>query len=183
MVKKGEFVLSGGAGFCNSIRRTLLSDLKSESPYEVEIRTNTSCQTDEFIAHRIGLIPFRRTGNGNSLELRVKGRSAYSKDFEGVSFEPCVNVEVMTLKEDQELDLSVRFDERDSCKHARYCKCAAVGMERVDNEGRHKIRFETIDDSDPKTLLLLALDALEARVENALMDLSNRDLPIPKTVC
>jgi hypothetical protein len=184
MVKKGSFVISGGAGFCNSVRRALLSDLKSESPYQVEMRENTSCQSDEFIAHRIGMIPFRRVGNGDTIELCVKDRPALSSDFVGISFEPCVELEVMNLKMGQQLNLTVKFDEQLASKHARYCKCAAVGMQKIDNEGRHKITFETIDDSDPSVIMTTALDALETMVCNALLDLSrSHNLPPPISMC
>jgi hypothetical protein len=159
------------------------SDLKSESPYEVEIRENTSCQTDEFIAHRIGMIPFRRVGNGDTIELCVKDRPALASDFIGISFEPCTELEVMTLKTGQSLNLTVKFNEHLASKHARYCKCAAVGMQKIDNEGRHKITFETIDDSDPKAMMTTALDALETRVDNALLDLSRSDVPAPISMC
>ena len=182
-MQKGSFVLAGGAGFCNSVRRVLLSDLKSEAPFEVEIRINTSCQTDEFIAHRIGMIPFRRVGNGDTLSLSVDDRPARSTDLQGVAFEPCVDVEIMTLEAGQSLDLTVRFDEQLCSKHARYTKCAAVGMQRLDNEGRHRIQFETLDGSDPKAILLRALDELETRANNALLDLSHSDLPPPQTMC
>ena len=183
MVKKGSFVISGGVGFCNAVRRTILSDLKSESPYEVEIRENTSCQTDEFIAHRIGMIPFRRVGNGDTIDLCVKDRPALASDFTGISFEPCVELEVMTLKMGQSLNLTVKFNEHLASKHARYCKCAAVGMQKIDNEGRHRVTFETIDDSDPRIIMAATLDALETRVDNALLDLSLNDLPPPISMC
>lgn len=183
MGKQGKFVFSGGSGFCNAIRRTVLSDLKSEAPFQVEIRENTSCQTDEFIAHRIGLIPYRRVGNGGSITVCVRDRSVFSRDFTGSAFEPCVDVEIMTLKPGQMIDLTVRFDEQLSSKHARYCKCAAVGMERVDNDGRHKIVFETIDDSEPADLMMMALHAFETRVDDTLLNLSHRDLPPPKSMC
>ena len=180
---KGSFVIGGGSGFCNAVRRSLISDLKAEAPYEVDIRTNTSCQTDEFIAHRIGLIPFRRVGNGDTMEIEVKGRNATSKDFVGEAFEACHEVDVIRLEGDQEFSATVRFDEHLARKHARYCMCAGVGMQRIDGEGRHKITFETLDGSDPASKMGDALDALDARIQNALLELAKRDLPPPKTMC
>ena len=56
-------------------------------------------------------------------------------------------------------------------------------MQKIDNEGRHKITFETIDDSDPKTMMTTALDALETRVDNAVLDLSRSDVPAPISMC
>tara|TARA_E500000178_G_scaffold344645_1_gene393251 strand:- start:74 stop:445 length:372 start_codon:yes stop_codon:yes gene_type:complete len=122
-------------------------------------------------------------GNGDTIELCVKDRPALASDFIGISFEPCTELEVMTLKTGQSLNLTVKFNEHLASKHARYCKCAAVGMQKIDNEGRHKITFETIDDSDPKAMMTTALDALETRVDNALLDLSRSDVPAPISMC
>ena len=179
---KGTFDLKGGVGFCNAVRRSLLADVKTESPCEVTFRCNTSCQTDEFIAHRIGMIPFRRVGNGNEMELKVNGRNAMSSDFVGPAFEPCHEIEVMTLTEDQMLDLTVRFDQRAGSKHARYVKPAAVGMKSMNN-GVHRIVFDTIDDENPKVYMLQALDALEERVNHALHQLANQDGDVPRSMC
>lgn len=180
---RSSFVIGGGTGFCNSVRRCLLADLESESPSYIDVRRNTSCQTDEFIAHRIGMMPFRRKGEGVVIDLKVKDEHARSSHFTGASFESTMDVMIMPLERGQELDLSVTFDKNRFGKHARYCKCAAVGMEKVDGEGRHKITFHLIDGSDPKQMMSLALKALEKRVDDALLDLSNRDAPPPKTLC
>lgn len=183
MSSVGDYVLTGGAGFCNAVRRSLISDLKSESPCEVTMTVNTSCQTDEFIAHRIGLIPFRRTGNGNTMQLKVKSRPALSSDFTGPAFEACAQVEVMNLAEGQELNLTVTFDEQLASTHARYAKCAAVGMQKIDGGGTHRITFTMIDGSSAMHAMLAALDALEHRVNDALHGLADRDLPPPKSFC
>ena len=61
MVVDGEkctFEMNGDYSTANAIRRVLVSDVETYAPSEVIIHTNTSCQPDEYIAHRIGLIPF-----------------------------------------------------------------------------------------------------------------------------
>ena len=68
-----SFALPGGPGFCNAVRRTLLSDVEAWAAHEIDVRVNTSCQTDEFLAHRIGLVPFQRVGHGDTLELQTQG--------------------------------------------------------------------------------------------------------------
>ena len=175
------FVLGGGPGFCNAIRRSLLSDLVAEAPCEVEVRRNTSCQTDEFLAHRIGQIPFRRVGNGDTMDLRVEGRSAWSSALTGCAFEPCVEVEIMRLIGDQALELTVHFDEGTGRKHARYCRAAGVGMERVGSE--HRIEFEMIDGSDAKSWLRKAVEAFDSRLDAALLELAHTDRPPPASMC
>ena len=123
-----SFVLPASCGLANAVRRTLLSDLPSWAPYEVVMRTNTSCHTDEFLAHRIGLIPFRRVGNGDEMTLRADGPGTlYARDLVGPAFEAVEGgVPVVVLGEGQCVDATVRFDERPASVHARYSQVAGV---------------------------------------------------------
>ena len=185
---RGEFVLGGGVGFCNAVRRALLSDLEAWAPCEVEVRTNTSCQTDEFLAHRLGMVPFRRVergevGNGE-LVLRYAGPGvATAAALAGPGFEPVhPEVELMVLGEGQELDLTVRFDKQRASKHARYCPVAAVGMAPLDAD-RCKLTFETTDGRAPREALREALAALDARAAGALRQLAHQPATPPVSMC
>lgn len=179
-----SFVLSGGVGFCNAIRRTLLSDLTMWAPKELLIRSNTSCQTDEYIAHRVGLIPFRKTGEGDSITLRVRAPGPVcSSHFEGNAFESIhPDIEIILLDEGQELDFTVFFDRQKASKHARYSPCAAVGMTKFD-ETRHKISFDSICPETPKELILSALDRFDERIDGALRALSTQPHEPPRSMC
>ena len=87
MQRQEGFVIPGGIGFGNAIRRTLLSDIVTEAPCRVRVHVNTSCHTDEYIAHRIGLIPFTRVGNGDQMTLDVSGQCVVTSDmFVGPAF-------------------------------------------------------------------------------------------------
>tara|TARA_B110000046_G_scaffold78764_1_gene86910 strand:+ start:1762 stop:2325 length:564 start_codon:yes stop_codon:yes gene_type:complete len=186
---KGTFVLGGGGvGFCNAVRRALLSDVRAWAPYEVELRVNTSCVTDEFLAHRIGLLAFRRVADGaaNEVTLRASGDAcavACAHDLGGVNFAPVhPAVEIVPLGPGQALDLTVRLDRQPASKHARYALCAAVGMEAVDG-GRHRVTFETVDDRPPLHVLREALDALDARADAALLQLAQQPAVPPRGMC
>ena len=182
---KGSIVLPGGVGLCNAVRRALLSDLKSWAPCEVDIRVNSSCQTDEFLAHRIGLIPFRRVADGTGMILSAEGPTiVYASDITGPSFEAIHgDIVVMVLGKGSQLDLSIRFDQRKASAHARYAMCAAVGMERIDGDGRHRIVFDTIDEQPPDRVLNEAIDAVETRVDGALRQLGRQPAVPPRSMC
>ena len=55
---KCTFELHTNTAFPNALRRALRSDVERYAPSTITIRDNTSSQTDEYIAHRIGMIPF-----------------------------------------------------------------------------------------------------------------------------
>lgn len=191
--ERTKFLLPGGVGFCNAVRRTLLEDVHSWAPARVTVHCNTTCQTDEFLAHRIGLIPFRPAGTldpnadpDQLLPLRVDltgPRTVVAGDLSSGTFEPVhPNLPVMLLGPDHRLCLSVHMDRQPAKKHARYAPCAAVGMQRAD-ETHHELQFSTVDGRQPKSLLLEALDHLEARVDRALQQLAHPPAHPPKSFC
>ena len=58
--RRWRVVVDGEPSRANAARRALISSLRSVAPDRVEIDVNTSAHTDEYIAQRLGLLPFRR---------------------------------------------------------------------------------------------------------------------------
>lgn len=56
--KTCSFDVRSDVNFANAIRRSLMEKVERYSPDRVEIEVNTTSQTDEYISHRIGLVPF-----------------------------------------------------------------------------------------------------------------------------
>ena len=184
MAQHGAFELVGGVGFCNAVRRALLSDIEAWAPCEVVMRANTSAQNDEYLAHRIGLIPFSCQGSGGGeLTLRATGPCTVTADmFTGPGFTSVHGgIEVVVLADArQRVDMTVRFDKQVASKHARYATCAGVGMEAAG--AHHVLRFTTNDGEAPRKALNRALDALDARVGHALRELAS-EAPPPQSMC
>ena len=168
---KGEFILPVSNGCVNAIRRALLDDLDSWAPCKLSVEKNTTCQTDEYIAHRIGLVPFRRIGNGNDMTIHVKGRTPWVSDMKGPCFEHVHDMEIMEMNEDQELKATITFDENVGSKHARYKMCAGVGFKELNN-GMFQLTFETINEREPMDALKEAVSKLHQRIDNGLLQLS-----------
>ena len=179
-----SYTLPGGVGFCNAVRRTLLSDVRSWAPHSVTMTRNTSVQTDEFLAHRIGLIPFRKVGNGDTMTLDVKGPiMVTAADLTGPAFEAVhPEIEILLLGKDQHLSMTVHFDEQPAGKHARYSMCAGVGMRQIDAD-RYQISFTTNNGRSTQEVLSEALDHLDARVQRALHALAHQPAVPPKSFC
>lgn len=167
--------LKGTTGFCNAVRRALLSDVTFEAPCSVRFEVNESCQTDEFIAHRIGMIPFKRCGNGKTMCLDVRGPATVTAaHLVGEAFDVVhPDVHVMRLGDGQRLKCEVTFDVRPASTHARYCKVVGVGMRKVSDD-LHELNVETIDGSDPLLAVNQALDAIDVRVDRALLSLAQQ---------
>ena len=173
-----------GVGMCNALRRILWSDLTSLCPHELTVHVNTSCQTDEFLAHRIGLMPMRRVGNGDALTLDVSGpKRVTAANFVSVGLEPVhPNVEIIPLIQGQRLSVTVRVDEQRGSKHARYAPVSGVGMS-VGKGGDCELTFDTIDGSLPDVRFEEALACLASRVDRALLALSAQPDTPPKSFC
>lgn len=171
-------------GLCNAVRRTLISDLRAWAPHQLTVRANTSTLNDELLAHRIGLIPFRRVGNGSTMTVAATGPcTVLAGQLLGPAFEAVhPAIEVVHLAADQSIDVTVHFDERTGADHARYATCAAVGMRERD-DGAFDLHLESVHGTPVRELLLSALDRLDARVGNALHALAHQPTQPPHTMC
>ena len=178
--------LSGGPGFCNAVRRAIIGHVTSWAPYELTIRANTSCHTDEYLAHRIGLMAFRRVGSGTTMTLTKTGPGiARAGDIVGCDFQSVhPGTEIAALGKGDTLDVTIHFNEGNGTRHARYSPCAAVGMRLLDGSGRHRITFELHDSELNVTKVVHeALDALDASVADALRQLAHQPAEFPRTRC
>lgn len=179
-----SLLLPVGPGVANAVRRTLLSDVPSWAPFEVVFQQNTSCHTDEFLAHRIGMLPFVRVGNGDELTIGREGPGLVRAGaVRGPSFDPVhPSIEIARLGEGEVLFCKIRFDEGTPSRHARYGLACGVGMRKVAGAGGgHALTFSSVDGRDPLSLLLVSLDLLERRVDDCLRQLSSQPTIPPRS--
>ena len=118
-----------------------------------------------------------------------------ARDLVGPGFEAVHGaLPIVTLGEEHELECVVRFDKQRAAKHARYAPCAAVGMCVLPTKGEPRRRprtarlvFELVHESkreSPRDVAQLeALDALDARVDAALLALAHQPEVAPKSFC
>ena len=165
-----RFLIPGHVGLCNAIRRTLLSDIQTEAPSTARVDTNVTCHTDEYIAHRVGLIPFRRVGNGSEMSLHATGPChVTTAHFTGPAFEPIhTNILILHLDTGHELNTTITFDTQHAGRHARYSPCYAMGMIPAVEDDTHILSFGSNDERSPEQLLRDSLDHVTTRIDDAL---------------
>ena len=170
MLERYSVRVAGAASQVNALRRALTSRLETVAPRSVTIEVNTTCMSDEFIAHRIGLIPFSQHDGLKDATLDVRGRSAFARDFDCAGPTPVSGeIEVMRMAGAQRLALTVHFETGKGA--ARFCRVAALGMRPVaDGEHgirEHEIAFEPLHAGDGARCVDEALGALEAELARA----------------
>jgi DNA-directed RNA polymerase alpha subunit len=156
--------------FANAIRRALISDIRTYAPSEVTFTVNTSCQTDEYIAHRIGLIPFLPTKEDELLNLKedvvtfsVQNKTFNTEDLHG-TFKSSYDVSILKLKEGQQVEGTIHFTQGEGKRHARFCPVSAVGYEI--KESCIFFTFETINGQNPLHHLVSACNQLQSHLQN-----------------
>tara|TARA_B100000482_G_C12612805_1_gene299816 strand:- start:2587 stop:3132 length:546 start_codon:yes stop_codon:yes gene_type:complete len=165
-----EFEISNTCTFtANAIRRALLSDIETVAPNTILIKENTSCQTDEYICHRIGLIPFLQQKEEvnykeECLTLNVSNRTPKTSDFEGDAFKTIYETDLIKLIDGQTLNIEVYFNRGTAKEHARYSPVAAVGYELQDK--KIVFTFESINGECPSVHLKKALLKLQNRLNH-----------------
>lgn len=165
---KLQLELSGvNTSFANAVRRYMMSAVPVLAIDEVTFYDNSSMVFDEFIAHRVGLIPIL-TPAGIPAEAEItfyldaKGpKIVYSEEFESKDKEVKVargKIPIVELREGQELRLEGKAVLGTSKKHAKF-QPGISAYEIAD--GKYKFMVESFYQMGPKDLLLRAVSILE----------------------
>jgi len=178
--RRVAYAVRGDAGRANAARRALLADLVSRAPSHVDVRLNTSSHTDEFIAMRLGLVPFVASDDDASpVVVRVTGRPVLGRDLRG-ALHP--DAPVLPLGDGQAVDATLHFAIGTGHDHARFGRAVAVGMRPVGEDEEptlHSISFETLQGGDDHAACWTeALDALDARLRRARAHLLSSDAAV-----
>lgn len=152
-------------GFANALRRALLSDVTTRAPHKVVIHENTTCQSDEYIAHRVGLVPFlpNDARAGKPVMLDVRDTSAYTSHFSQGECTPQHNVCLIEMCAGQHLKLSVEFTDGTGAQHARYSHVSAVAY-ALQPDGTVRLSFDSITSASPLVYLRAAAESLRSRL-------------------
>ena len=150
----------------NAVRRALMNDVETYAPKEILIHANTSSQTDEYIAHRIGLIPFVRTDAPLSeMSLNVTGTMASTRDLTGDGFRAVHETPIVRLIDDQTLHIDIKFAKDTAMSHTKHSHIGPVAYNKL-NDDETVLSFETINETCPLEYALAALNSLTKKIDD-----------------
>lgn len=170
-----EFIINGDTALCNAIRRTIINGIPSTVIDTVCIRENDSSLSDEMIAHRLGLIPLRKTeaetcGSEFKISLDQTGpKRIYSRD---IVFPPGIeavspDIIILILGKDERIDLIGYTEEGTDIdqKHSKFSvSCGTTYQKLSDN----KFRFccETTGSISAKDAVIKAIQIIREELVN-----------------
>lgn len=165
-----SFTVCGDTNFANAIRRALLSDIKTNAPSHVVIKKNTTCMPDEYIAHRIGLVPFGRLPGEKKVEdtvahVSVTGRDVTCADITSTDFAASRDGTIVTMTSDQSFEADIFFETSTAAKHSKFLPIGPVSYKQVAQD-KLEMSFESMTRESPLLYLRAALTALHARLED-----------------
>jgi DNA-directed RNA polymerase subunit D len=174
--KIARFRLTGtDAQFANALRRSAMGMVKTFAISNVTMYENTSAMFDEYITHRIGLIPISTPtkGYGETDEvlftLDATGpKTVYSKDMESSDATVKVandNIPIMKLGDEQRLRLDGKAKLGSGATHARF-QPGLISYEANDDNTSFDFYVETFGQMTPHAIINKAFDAIKEEIED-----------------
>ncbi|MEM3361879.1 MAG: hypothetical protein QXV64_02930 [Candidatus Anstonellaceae archaeon] len=166
----------------NLIRRYLMTELETFAFDKVIIYENTSTLFDEYIAHRIGLLPLRVKGptvpeDVFVFNLDVQGpKKVYSSDLKPIDKEIELvfdNILLLVLAENQNLRLEAKATSNKGRKHAKWQ--AGLASYEIENENTFKFFVESFGQIPPKKMLLKTFELISKNSEDLVEELNKLD--------
>lgn len=113
----------------NALRRTMLSDIPSIAITKARIFENTSCFPDEYVAHRIGLVPLRGPLKTATLRVDKVGPAVVcGRDLQGDDGVRVVAPDslIVELQEGERFHADLCAEVGTGAEHSRWCSAVAV---------------------------------------------------------
>ncbi len=170
-----RFRLSGtDHATANALRRIAMNSVKTFAIDKVTIHENTSSMFDEYIAHRIGLVPILTPSKGYTdadeilftLDKQGKG-TVYSRDLETSDKVVKVangNIPIMKLDDEQKLRLEGKAIMGARIAHAKF-QPWLVAYDMKD-EGTYEFYVETFGQMPPKEIVNKALEIIKQELKD-----------------
>jgi DNA-directed RNA polymerase subunit D len=159
--------------YANALRRESIGNIPTFAIDTVTIYENSSSMFDEYIAHRIGLIPISTPAKGYSAKdevlfsLDADGpKTVYSKDITSSDKEVKVSngaIPVIKLAEGQKIRLDGKAVLGIGSKHAKFQPGLVTYDQKAD--GVFEFYVESFGQMPPRQIINKALGAIEEQAE------------------
>jgi len=156
--------------FVNALRRCTQRDVSSLAVEDVVVHENSTCFWDEYIAHRIGLMPIAGEGEGGTLDLDVTNTGPTTLAVDSTSLVgdgSCAvagAVPIVLLGRGDALRLTVRTGRGSGARHARFIPC--VSFFRAE-EAHVDLHIQSTGGMRNGAILHAAVEAVRAVAEGA----------------
>jgi DNA-directed RNA polymerase subunit D len=173
-----RFTLSGARnGQANFIRRMATSYVKCFAINRVTVYENSSAMFDEYIAHRIGLVPISTPEKFNDTDeilmtLDATGpKTVYSGEIESQDkYVKVANkkIPIIKLGNEQRIKMECTATVGIGAKHAKF----QTGLVTYEDKGGENFAFEieSFGQMEPREILENALNAVKEELKEALKD-------------
>jgi len=179
--RRMSFALSGSSiGFANLLRRFAMNQVPTFAIDKVTFYENTSSMFDEYIGHRIGLVPLKWAPGFKADEevvfsLEASGpANVYSSHLQSSNDKVKVATEkipLLKLLQDQNLRLEAKAIQGIGRKHAKW-QAGLVSYEIADDK-KFNFRVESYMQMNPRDMLSHAADLLDERCEGIESELAD----------
>jgi DNA-directed RNA polymerase subunit D len=169
-----KFVLKDSTNaYANALRRVATNHVKCFAIDTVTFYDNSSAIFDEYIAHRIGLIPIKTPSSGYSEEdeilftLEAEGpKVVYSKELESKDKEVKIaneNIPIIKLAAEQKIRIDCKAIMGTGSKHAKF-QPGLITFEQKD-ENTFNFYVETFGQMSPKEIINKAFSAIKEELK------------------
>jgi DNA-directed RNA polymerase alpha subunit len=176
-----EFLIDGmSTGFANTLRRYAMNRVPVLAMDTVTFYDNTTSMWDEYIAHRLGLMPvftpedFPKEGEVVFSIDETGPKVVYSKDFKSSDKEIKIaqdDIVVVTLGQGQHIRLEAKARLGIGVQHAKYqAGLVSYGVEN----GKLRMMVESFYHMPPVRILLTSCDEIDSDISTILEALGEK---------
>ncbi|MCL5423836.1 MAG: DNA-directed RNA polymerase subunit D [Candidatus Marsarchaeota archaeon] len=168
-----RFIMDADISIANAIRRTAANSVPCFAIDRVIFYENTSAMFDEYIAHRIGLIPIKTPSKGYNesdeivFSLEATGPiTVYSRDLKSTDKDVVVaneNIPIIKLGNEQRLRIEGKAILGIGLKHAKFQPGLATF--KAVSENKYEFYVETFGQMPPREIAIKAADSIKERLK------------------